>query len=47
MGEDVKEYHSIWNYYRRSNELYVSVCTNIRLPIFHHRKMTNLELENE
>ena len=47
MGEDVKEYRSIWNYCEGVTEPRFSLCEYPDYPFAITEKMTNLELENE
>lgn len=47
MGEDVKEYRSIWNYCEGVTEPRFSLYEYPQYPFAITEKMTNLELENE
>lgn len=47
MGEDVKEYRSIWNYCEGTTEPRFSLYEYPDYPFAITEKMTNLELENE
>ena len=47
MGEDVKEYRSIWNYCEGKTEPRFSLYEYPDYPFMITEKMTNLELESE